>query len=345
MPGQDATWICIGKRRNLCTAQTHPQNHIARGLPCDFKPERPLAKHTGVGCQRTQFETVIRVRCHCRDVLGPGGGANQYRRYNGQVIISRALPVADVTLQPPGKTCDDRFDSRRNLCSIHFLHGRRDCLCSRRLFLIAHVMASRVPPNQAPAFVAPIPTPTLGDGGSASIVFSTTIAASPAKCLEILLDPETYPTWNKWIPRVVVTSASPASESSIPPSLAHIAAKEVRLLPNAKFYFEVHMNPESASFRKTELELSVLEEFEHEGKRGFRVAWKSQGSPWFLRAERVQEFVDNGTGGCEYTNYETFFGPLTWAVKSFAGKQLEKGLMLWMNGLKAEAEAGSGPEN
>jgi hypothetical protein len=154
-----------------------------------------------------------------------------------------------------------------------------------------------------------------------------------------VLDPATYPTWNKWIPRVTVTSASPVSRSTIPSSLAHIAAKQDQLLPQTKFNFEVHMNPESTSFRTTELETSVLEEFERDGRKGLRVAWKSQGNPWYLRAERVQEFLDDGHGGCEYTNVETFFGPLTWAVKMFVAKQLEAGLTLWMNGLKAKAEA------
>ncbi|KAK9802156.1 putative Coenzyme Q-binding protein COQ10 START domain-containing protein [Seiridium cardinale] len=204
-------------------------------------------------------------------------------------------------------------------------------------------MAFEIPPNQAPAFVAPIPTPTLGAGGSGSIVFSTTIAASPTRCLEIMLDPSTYPTWNKWVPRVTVTSASPASGPSIPSSLAHVAAKQGQLLPRSKFTLEVHMDPESASFRTTELEITMLEEFERDGRKGLRVGWKTQGNPWYLRAERVQEFLESGNGGCEYTNCETFYGPLTWAVKTFAGRQLVAGLTLWMNGLKAAAEAAPSP--
>lgn len=163
--------------------------------------------------------------------------------------------------------------------------------------------------------------------------------------MEIMLDPETYPQWNRFIPRAVVTSDSTVSASSVPPSLSHITSKQHQLLPNAGFYFEVHMNPDSESFRKTELEVSVLEEFERDGRKGLRVAWKTAGNPWFLRAERVQEFLDNGEGGCEYTSFETFFGPMTWAVKTFAGKQLENALTLWMNGLKAAAEGRSDPKN
>ncbi|ETS77653.1 hypothetical protein PFICI_09715 [Pestalotiopsis fici W106-1] len=214
-------------------------------------------------------------------------------------------------------------------------------------------MADQIPPNQAPVFVAAIPTPTLGTGGSGSVVFSTAIAATPARCLEIVLNPTTYPSWNKWVPRVVVTSASPTSAPSVlPESLAQLATSQQLLVPGTKFCFEVHMDPDSASFRKTDLEVTVLEAFEEQqrggsdgehgdSRKGWRVVWKTQGDPWYLRAERVQEFLEDGAGGCLYTNYETFHGPLTFAVKTFVGKQLMAGLTLWMNGLKAAAEATS----
>ncbi|KAI4604316.1 hypothetical protein KJ359_000451 [Pestalotiopsis sp. 9143b] len=210
-------------------------------------------------------------------------------------------------------------------------------------------MADQIPQDQAPAFVAGIPTPTLGDGGSGTAVFSTSIAASPARCMDIVLNPATYPSWNKWVPRVVVTSGpspSPAP-SALPESLAHMAAatggqqQPQFLLPRTKFYFEVHMNPDSASSRRTDLEVTLLEEFERSGRKGLRVGWKTQGDPWYLKAERVQEFLEDGAGGCLYTNYETFFGPLTFAVKTFVGKQLMAGLTLWMDGLKAAAESRS----
>ncbi|KAI1852035.1 hypothetical protein JX265_008160 [Neoarthrinium moseri] len=201
-------------------------------------------------------------------------------------------------------------------------------------------MAAHVQPNQPPSFVAPISTPAYGDGGWASIVFSTTIAASPVACLEIMLDPTTYPVWNKWVPRVTIDRAASTPVSGVlPPPLSHIAAKQDQLLPGTRFHFEVHMSPESASFNKTELEVTVLEQFDRDGRKGLRVVWKTPGSPWYLRAERVQEFLESADGGCEYTSYETFFGPVTWLVKLLVGKQLQGGLTLWKDGLKAEAEA------
>lgn len=164
--------------------------------------------------------------------------------------------------------------------------------------------------------------------------------------MDIVLNPATYPSWNKWVPRVVVTSGpSPTpAPSALPESLAHTAAagdQQQFLLPGTKFYFEVQMNPDSASSRRTDLEVTLLEDFERSGRKGLRVGWKTQGDPWYLKAERVQEFLEDGAGGCLYTNYETFFGPLTFAVKTFVGKQLMAGLTLWMDGLKAAAESRS----
>ncbi|KAI0125267.1 hypothetical protein BJ170DRAFT_686131 [Xylariales sp. AK1849] len=208
-------------------------------------------------------------------------------------------------------------------------------------------MAADIPLNQVPTFVAPVSTRTLGGGGSASVIFSTLIAASPATCLEIMLDPATYPSWNKWVPRVVVVvdadAAPSASSSTAPASLAHVASKPGQILPETKFYMEVHMNPDSASFNKTDLVVTALEDFERDGRKGLRVAWKTQGDPWYLRAERVQEFLETADGGSEYRSYETFFGPLTWAVKTFVGRQLLGGLTLWMDGLKEAAEAKAQP--
>lgn len=61
---------------------------------------------------------------------------------------------------------------------------------------------------------------------------------------------------------------------------------------------------------------------------------------WHIRAERVQEFVDDGAGGCHYSNYETFYGFMAWVVKTgLVARPLQNGLGLWMKGLKTEAEA------
>lgn len=137
--------------------------------------------------------------------------------------------------------------------------------------------------HQEPAFAAtPRATPTYGEGGWATAIFSTTIAAPPATCLEVVLDPAGYGGWNRWIPRVGVDTPAPASAATaVPPELAPVvAAKTELLLPGARFHFEVHMDPESAASRRTDLEVTLLGAFESsDGRRGLRVAWKTQGDP------------------------------------------------------------------
>lgn len=214
--------------------------------------------------------------------------------------------------------------------------------------------STEIPLGQAPTFAAEtIPTPKYGPGGSSTAIFSTAIAAPPAACLMVVLDTSTYPSWNKWIPRAVVETPAPASAldevpAALAPHLNAAADDKTRgrlLLLGARFYFEVHMDPHSASSRTTHLEVTQLEEFVRggeggeEGRKGLRVAWKTRGDPWHVRAERVQEFVDDGRGGCEYYNYETFYGVLGWTVRTFVAGPLGNGLRLWMEGVKKEAEA------
>ena len=57
---------------------------------------------------------------------------------------------------------------------------------------------------------------SYGAGGWATAIFSTTVAAPPATCLEVVLDPAGYGRWNRWIPRVGVDTPAPASAAGMP---------------------------------------------------------------------------------------------------------------------------------
>ncbi|CAJ2503881.1 Uu.00g112750.m01.CDS01 [Anthostomella pinea] len=200
-------------------------------------------------------------------------------------------------------------------------------------------MASIAPPNQEPKWAAAISPPTIGPGGTASLICSTAIAAPPSTCAEVVLDTTAYSAWNRWIPEAPIQTPSKAAATLTPASLRHLAAKpEQMLLAGTEFTFQVHMDPDAASYDNTELVVSLLEEFERDGRRGLRVAWKTRGDPWYLRAERTQEFVENGEGGTDYTCFETFQGPAAWLVKLAVGAKLVQGFGLWMTGLKKAAE-------
>jgi hypothetical protein len=220
-------------------------------------------------------------------------------------------------------------------------------------------MAGEIPLNQQCTFVRPLAQPTLGDSGVASIIYSTHIAAPPLQCLQLVLDGSNYHKWNKFVPRVVMQQHFTSDTATLPSSLSHLAFQADQLLPGTEFCFEVHMDLENESSRLTHLVGSVLQEIEHDGRKGLRVAWRSQGvslldlifqcqlhtdpypiqNNWFLRAERTQDFILSEDGGTDYYNKETFYGPVAYGIQFLVGDSLKKALEAWKDGLKEEAEA------
>ena len=91
---------------------------------------------------------------------------------------------------------------------------------------------------------------------------------------------------------------------------------------------------------KMKLLMTTLDEIDEPGKRGFRVVWLGKGYPdWALRSERVHEIYEEaGTAGTVYNVYETFSGPLAWAVKFFVGNTLVKRFGQWNQELGAFVE-------
>ena len=105
--------------------------------------------------------------------------------------------------------------------------------------------------------------------------------------------------------------------------------------------FDVHLGPEDSCKRdKTSVTVSILADFECEGRKGVRVAWRTRGwMPGFaLRSERVQEFLEAGHGVVEYRCWETMYGLLAPTVRWYVGKKLEWGFGVWMDGLKEYSE-------
>ncbi|KAI0476487.1 hypothetical protein GGR56DRAFT_474564 [Xylariaceae sp. FL0804] len=220
-------------------------------------------------------------------------------------------------------------------------------------------VADSIPRDQSPAWVPAMPQPTLGGGGSATVAYAAAVAAPPAVCVEVVCDVARYGEWNRWVPRATIQvppplrspAPAPASPAEVPPALAHLLdtadtadtaepGRPLLLLPGTEFVLEVHMDPDSPRCRPTELVVTRLEEMarRQDGRGGLRITWKTRNDPWYLRAERTQEFVDDGTGGTEYSSFETFYGPLAWVVKRAVGSSLLRGLALWRDGLKKQAE-------
>lgn len=204
-------------------------------------------------------------------------------------------------------------------------------------------MASSIPINQRPAILkTPLETPTHGSGGVFTITCSTVIAAPLTTIITTLLDTRTYPSWNAFVPNICINK-QPAS-FPVPP--ACLVGRDIIGLPTTlqlgtDCTLDVHLDPDNESkTNQTNIGVSLLEDFEHEGRQGVRVAWRTGGlMPRFaLRCERVQEFLDVGHGTVEYRCWETMYGLLASMVNSVVGKSLEWGFGAWMDGLKEYSE-------
>ena len=80
--------------------------------------------------------------------------------------------------------------------------------------------------------------------------------------------------------------------------------------------------------------MTKLEDMSEEGKKGSRAVWLGKGYPdWALRSERVHEIWE-GEEGTVYDVYETFSGPLAWAVRVFVGGALVRRFGQWNGELK-----------
>lgn len=178
--------------------------------------------------------------------------------------------------------------------------------------------------------IAPIPTPHWGaqTGASFTVRATTTINSLPQPVLDALLHTTTWPQWNNFVPRASVSNLSPDAPE---PGL---------LQPGTLFTEHVDMAGRGRSTTvKMKLLMTTLDEMDEPGRKGFRVVWLGKGYPdWALRSERVHEIYEEGAGGTVYDVYETFSGPLAWAVKFFVGGTLVKRFGQWNGELGAFVE-------
>lgn len=193
------------------------------------------------------------------------------------------------------------------------------------------------PDRAATISLAPIATPTHGSGGSLSVACSGRIAAPPETCLAVLLNTAQYVQWNRFVPRVTILKEAPASPAAP-------AAGPGFLALGTEMEFEVHMDLADKAGRSTQkarVVVSALDRVEEDGRKGWRVAWRTAPGgllPFALWTERIQDLMDDGEGGTLYVCWETFYGLLTPVVRFVIGKQLEGGFAAWMGGLREQAE-------
>lgn len=191
-----------------------------------------------------------------------------------------------------------------------------------------------------------IATPSFGPGGSFSIVVSISIAAPPETVFTVLVDHTRWPEWNRFVPKLTVTSSPPPAEASPDAGALETLIRRdddsTYLDRDTRMDFDVNLDPldpNSSSTTKTSIQVTLLEPYDHAGRKGWRIAWKPTGYPGIvLRGERVQEFVDDGNGGTEYTCWETMYGLLAPVVRLATGAKLEKCFQCWAEDLKKRSE-------
>lgn len=174
----------------------------------------------------------------------------------------------------------------------------------------------------------PLPTPHWGSqsGFSFTVRATTTISAPSQPVLDALLDTTTWPEWNNFVPRASISNSSKDSH---------------RLHPGTIFTEHVDMAGRGRStVVKMKLQMTALDEMDGPSRRGFKVVWLGKGYPaCALRTERVHEIYEEvDGGGTVYDVYETFSGPLAWAVRFFVGATLVKRFGQWNGELRAFVE-------
>lgn len=170
--------------------------------------------------------------------------------------------------------------------------------------------------------IPPLPTPHWGSQSGASFTVRATsiISARPQLVLDALLNTSTWQEWNQFVPRAFLHNPS---EDSHDPS---------RLRAGTLFTEHVDMAGRGRStIVKMRLLMTALDEIDEPDKKGFRVVWLGKMCPdWALRSERVHDIYEaSDGGGTVYNVYETFSGPLAWAVKFFVGSTLVERFGQW----------------
>ncbi|KAG6367532.1 hypothetical protein INS49_001723 [Diaporthe citri] len=215
---------------------------------------------------------------------------------------------------------------------------------SDSIFTTSNPPVARETKGSIPAHT--IATPTFGPGGSFSLVVSIHIDAPPDTAFTVLTDHTKWPEWNRFVPKLTVTSSPPPAgadpDAGALETLIRRDDGSTYLKKDTKMNFDVHLDPDNtdpASGRKQAIQVTLLEPYDRAGRKGWRIAWKPTGYPGVaLRGERVQEFVDDGKGGTEYTCWETMYGFLGPVVKLTTGAKLEKCFQYWAEDLKKRSE-------
>ncbi|EGU76961.1 hypothetical protein IWW34DRAFT_736528 [Fusarium oxysporum f. sp. albedinis] len=195
----------------------------------------------------------------------------------------------------------------------------------------------------------PLPTPINGVNALSafSISYSVMINAPALKCLEKLIDTNTWPYWNALTPRGAITKAPPITDQTTNDSELHeVISRPGYLYAGVDFTVDVHMNKNSKQRTNTAAEtVDRVERFEtDDGRLGYRVTWRYIGMPFFLsHNERIHEFIESvdptsGEKVTEYIGWETYGGLAALIIKYTIYDRFRDSFQRWRDDFKAATE-------
>ncbi|KAL2865829.1 SRPBCC domain-containing protein [Aspergillus lucknowensis] len=197
---------------------------------------------------------------------------------------------------------------------------------------------------------------------SASAIFcaqSSTVIDAPIDQVWITLtDTSTWPSWNKFVPRVTIREQPDTSDNDSPTlKLGSRITFHVNMYPNSGPGDASETQPNNAKPRDTFLRiieceapssstLSGTETGTRNGKKA-RIVWASDASAdgyimsTLLTAERVHELREvevEGKTMTEVRNWESQVGYLAYVVRWMFDGRLKENFKIWESGLKRFAE-------
>ena len=146
-----------------------------------------------------------------------------------------------------------------------------------------------------------------------------TIASPPIAVVTSLIDTTAWPSWNTFNPSAQIFHR-PEPDASHP--LASLFAYAECLAPGVKFtesHSEEARKMVKSMNENENIEIIAVEEIKtDDGKTGYRVIWRVlDWNGLLMRSRRIQEFVENESGGTEYDSWTELGGlfsyPLKWS--------------------------------
>ncbi|KAI0078385.1 hypothetical protein K474DRAFT_1660386 [Panus rudis PR-1116 ss-1] len=176
---------------------------------------------------------------------------------------------------------------------------------------------------------AAAPTPPKAEDGVFCVTASSIIHAPIEKVWKTLLDFPSYPEWNPFVRKQVITDKNWKPIPDQTPKVGSYLHMTVHIPPSLTDHGSI----------PTQTTKEVITFIDHDNHR---VAWRYISLPkWALSAERWQyltEVDDEGKKKVKYETQEVFSGPLAYVVKWWTGRDLKKAFDAFGEALKKRSE-------